>query len=174
MSGITHKSLQGYLKRQSKEELIKQISETYAKFDLVKDYYQGKINSKASDKILQKYKAIIKKEFFPSRGFGKARLSIARKAISDYKKVSSSKEGLADSMLFFVEMGVSFTNAYGDINDSFYNSMETMYERVVSYLAENNIQSKFQARCKSIVDETNGIGWGFHDVLAERYYEYFE
>ena len=48
MSGITHKSLQGYLKRQSKEELIKQISETYAKFDLVKDYYQGKINPKAN------------------------------------------------------------------------------------------------------------------------------
>jgi hypothetical protein len=39
---------------------------------------------------LEKYKAIIKKEFFPARGFGEARLSVARKAVMDYKKLSNS------------------------------------------------------------------------------------
>ena len=173
MSEITLRTLKRYLIQQSKEELIKQIAETFTKFDYVKDYYKGIINPEDNDNILQKYQTIIKNEFFPNRGFGNARLSIAKKAISDYKKVSFSKNGVADIMLFFVEMGVKFTNAYGDINESFYNSMESMYERMLKYITENNIQEKFQARCKKIVDDTRGIGWGFHDGLTDSYYEYF-
>ena len=173
MAEITLNSLKQYLKQQSKEELIKQIAETFAKFDHVKDYYKGIINPEGNNKVLQKYRTIIKNEFFPSRGFGNARLSVAKKAISDYMKVSPSKEGVADIMLFYVEMGVKFTNAYGDINESFYNSMESMYERMLKYVTDNNFQEKFQSRCKKIVDDTSGIGWGFHDGLSDAYYEYF-
>jgi hypothetical protein len=90
MSEITLKTLKRYLNQQSKEEVIKQIAETFAKFDHVKDYYKGIINPEDNDKVLQKYQTIIKKEFFPDRGFGNARLSIAKKAVSDYKKVSFS------------------------------------------------------------------------------------
>jgi hypothetical protein len=61
--------------------------------------------------------------------------SVARKAVSDYKKVSASKFGLADVMLYYVEMGVQFTNAYGDIDEAFYNSMESMYESRKIYCA---------------------------------------
>ncbi len=174
MVGITKKKLKEYLKQKSKEELIKEIIKVCTTFESVRDYYMGKINPEADDKIIQKYKAIIKEEFFPSWGFGKARLSVARKAISDYKKVSFSKKGLADIMLFYVEMGVAFTNFYGDINAPFYDSMESMYERALKYIDKNGIKAKFRKRCKVIVDDTEGIGWGFHDGLSEIYYEYFK
>jgi hypothetical protein len=56
-----------------------------------KEYYQLKLAGNEGDaQVLEKYKAIIKKEFFPARGFGEARLSVARKAVMDYKKLSNS------------------------------------------------------------------------------------
>ena len=173
MKEISLKNLKAYLKQRSKEELINEISNLFTKFEYVKDYYQAKLGH-SNNQVLQKYKDIIKDEFFPTRGFGKTRLSIARKAISDYQKVSGSKESLADIMLFFVEMGVQFTNAYGDINAAFYNSMESMYERAIKFIADQGIQDMFKTRCIKIVEDTSGIGWGFHDGLSAIYYKYFE
>jgi len=174
MAGITNKSIREYLKQQSKEDLIKQIMEICTKFGSVKDYYATRVNPQDDTVIIDKYKAVIKNEFFPSRGFGKGRLSIARKAVLDYGKVSVSKEGLADIMLFYVETGVRYTLSYGDIDEPFYNSMESMYNKALKHIIKNDLAGKFQNRCKSIVDDTEGLGWGFHDNLRDLYDEYFE
>ena len=133
-----------------------------------------RLGGDASGELIAKYKAVIEHEFFPARGYGQARLSIARKAVSDYKRISPSIEGLVDLMLFYVEMGVAYTNAYGDINEPFYSSMETMYERAVELIAKLNMQEQFAVRCKKIVRDTAGIGWGFHDALADIYDEHFQ
>ncbi|HUU41746.1 MAG TPA: DUF6155 family protein [Desulfatiglandales bacterium] len=172
MKGISLTNLKRYLKHRSEEELINEISELFAKFENVKDYYSAKLSPGNRDQILQKYKAIIEREFFPARGFGKARLSTARKAISDYKKVATSKEDLADIMLFYVEMGAEFTTTYGDINEAFYCSMESMYEQAIRYICEQGLQEQFIDRCAKIVEDTSGVGWGFYDTLDELYNEY--
>jgi hypothetical protein len=39
---------------------------------------------------------------------------VARKAVNDFKKVATSKQQVADIMLFYVEQGSRFTNEYGD------------------------------------------------------------
>jgi len=36
--------------------------------------------------VAESYKQTIENEFFPVRGLGKARLSVARKAVNDYKR----------------------------------------------------------------------------------------
>lgn len=87
--------------------------------------------------------------------------------------MSPASEGLADIMIFFVEMGVQFTNAYGDINEPFYNSMESMYERAIKFITDHGIQDMFKTRCKKIVEDTVNIGWGFHDGLSNLYSEFF-
>ena len=173
MKEISLKNLKEYLKQRSKEELIGEISDLFTKYEYVKDYYQVKLGQ-SDGQVLQKYKDIIEDEFFPTRGFGKARLSVARKAISDYQKMSPTSEGLADIMIFFVEMGVKFTNAYGDINEPFYNSMESMYKRAIKFITDHGIQDMFKTRCIKIVEDTVNIGWGFHDGLSNLYYECFE
>ena len=173
MKEISLKNLKEYLKQRSKEELINEISGLFTKFEYVKDYYQTKLGQN-DVQVLQKYKDIIEDEFFPTRGFGKARLSVARKAVSDYQKVSGSKESLADIMIFFVEMGVQYTNSYGDINESFYNSMESMYARAIKFITEHKLQKMFESHCRKIVEDTVNIGWGFHDGLSNLYYECFE
>lgn len=78
------------------------------------------------ESVLQKYKTIIEYDFFPvSEGKNPpARLSAAKKAITEYRKLTSSEVNIADIMVFYVETGVRFTNEYGDIDEAFYISME--------------------------------------------------
>lgn len=38
---------------------------------------------------------------------------------------------------------------------------------------KERILDKFSARAKAIVDNTRNVGWGFHDYLADVYYDYF-
>lgn len=72
-------------------------------------------------------------------------------------------------MLFYVKKGVQFTNSYGDIDGSFYTSMEGMYEQTVKYIVDSKLVSEFIKRCQSVVKDTNGIGWGFHNQLQPTY-----
>lgn len=170
---ITLSHLKKYLKNCSQEELVNEISELFKKFPLVKEYYQIKIYPQSEEQVINKYKKVIEDEFFPSRGFGKARLSVAKKAISEYKKVSQTPLGLVDIMLFYVEQGVKFTKAYGDIDENFYISMEGMYEKAVKSINKYEFRDIFQKRCQKIVKDTSGMGWGFHDALCDIYNEAF-
>ncbi len=173
MKKLTLRELKQYLKNKSHDDLVNDIATLFTRFDAVKEYYTMHLGGTHSPHLLDQYKSVIRQEFFPARGYGDARLSVARKAVNDYKKVSDSREGLVDLMLFYVEMGVKYTNQYGDINESFYSSMERMYEQATKYIADYILQDQFQERRLRIVSDTSGIGWGFHDTLNEIYDEIF-
>jgi hypothetical protein len=174
MAKLTPKQLEKHLNARSHDDLVIDILELFKRLDAVKDFYQLRLSGTPTEEVLERYKAQIKKEFFPARGYGQARLSIAKKPVSDYAKVSDSAEGQADMMLYYVEMGVKFTNAYGDIDEPFYNSMESMYERACKWIAKHELLDEFSGRCLKIVWDTGNIGWGFHDTLGEIYHEYIE
>ncbi len=169
MDKLTLRALKQYLKQRSQEELIADIADLFTRLDAVKDYYQLRLAEKPSAELLDKYKARIKDEFFPVRGFGEARLSIAKKPISEYAKISNSQVGLIDLMLYYVEMGVRFTLTYGDIDEPFYMSMESMYQRALKAIVAANLKDDFETRCYKIVTDTHQIGWGFHDMLSDMY-----
>jgi hypothetical protein len=165
--------LKRYLKERPREELISDIAELFKRFSGVKDYYQLKVYPQGEMEVPARYKKMIEDEFFPARGFGQARLSVAKKAISEYKKVRPSAAGLIDLMLFYVEQGVKFTRAYGDIDEPFYLSMEGMYQKALSLIVRSEMEGSFEGRCRRIVEDTSGMGWGFHDTLSQLYEESF-
>ena len=75
--------LKNHLKETTKEELVKDIVDLFKKSNFVKDYYSIKYYQDNNFSVLNKHKDIIKNEFFPQRGDGKARLSVAKKAITE-------------------------------------------------------------------------------------------
>jgi hypothetical protein len=102
------------------------------------------------------------------------RLSIAKKAVNDFKKASQNKEAVLDLMIFYVETGTKFTNEYGDINEAFYMSMESMHEKVVSLLNKTEdarLIEHFRPRLEAIVKNAEGTGWGYYDNLSDLYGE---
>lgn len=174
MKEITPHQLKQRLTQLPPAQLVDDIIDLYKKFPAVQDYYQSRLAPASEQQLLEKYKAIIQKEFFPTRGFGKLQLAVARKAIAEYQKVSGSIPDLADLMLFYVEMGVQFTETYGDIHGPFYDSIETMYERAAKFVAKHKLKEQFACRFEEIVRKTVSMGWGFHDFLSEVYDEYFD
>jgi hypothetical protein len=159
--------LKSYLMSLEQNALVKEVTELFQKFPVVKDYYEAKLGSDGAA-VLEKYKAIVTKEFFPERGFGKARLSVARKAVNDFKKLSKSPAEAADIMLHYVEQGVRFTGEYGDIDEPFYISMEGMYGDALQLLVKHGLVDFCRDRCESIIKDATE-GWGFRDGLQSLY-----
>jgi len=166
------KDLKTELDRFSPDRLKEEILYLYKNFKQVKEYYDNKSDA-GNDAIMDKYSEIILKEFFPDRGNPKLRLSVARKAISDFKKINKSPVDIAHLMVFYVETGVDFTNEYGDIDYPFYKSMESMFISTLKYMQKNKILPVFKERAEEIVGKTKDIGWGFHDSMVDLYGEYY-
>ena len=103
------------------------------------------------------------------------RISRAKKAISDYSKATGDKIGIIDLMIFFVESGNNYTLQIGDIDQEFYHSLGSMYERAARnvILLPEQEQKEFRERLIEIMESSSGIGWGYHDDLCDTYYEAF-
>jgi hypothetical protein len=123
------------------------------------------------DAIVDKYRKRIVEQFFPKRGQGKLDLRVARRTIRDYRKATSDLAGTIDLMLTYVESGTEFTNQFGDINEAFYNSLESVLDEMVSLLrtAEGAaLYPRFQDRVNRLARIAGGIGWGYGDHVAEQ------
>ena len=164
--------LKKFLKTLTKEELINHIIELDKKYKAVQEYYQLVVHNDVSGAV-GKAKKEIENEFYPVRGMPKMRLSVARKAVTDAKKLNLPPEAIADIMLFYVETGVQFTNDYGDIDEQFYSSMESMYLKALEFMEKNRLLKQFENRALQIVNKTADVGWGFHDTLGDYFYQFY-
>ena len=166
--------LKKVLKDSTREDLIRTIADLYKKNDFVKGYCISKYSESDGSEVLDKHKRIIENEFFPARGDGLGRLSVAKKSISEFKKLSDDKLSIAELMIFYVETGVKYTVCYGDIDGPFYLGMESMYGSALKFIFKNGLVEIFNQRSLDIVNDTVDIGWGFNDGLSETYYSYYE
>lgn len=131
-------------------------------------------NDSILDDALAEAKKKIQNQFFPKRGFGRLNLAAAKSEITAFKKICNVPAKVIDLQLYYVECGIEFTNMLGDINESFYNSMAGMYETVANSLmkaGDLKLIEEFMPRLQQAVDDTGGIGWGFHDDLYDTFSE---
>jgi hypothetical protein len=154
--------------------------DTSALLSLVKDLYDAAPGNRdfiharcqaedSGGKVLESYRSKIVEQFFPKRGFGKLKLAEARKAIRDFRKATGNIPGTAELLMTYVENGVNFTCEYGDIDERFYSSVESALEELASLLRGpgSEVYPQFADRLAKVEDMTHGIGWGFHDFIAE-------
>jgi len=174
MSEVKATELKKFLANLSEVELRGEITELFKLFPVVKEYYKVKLNPAGEKDILEKYKKIIKDEFFPDRGFGKLRYSVMKKALDDFRKISRSPENIAELMISHTEYGVEFTNEYGDIDERFYKNIEGMYEKALKFIFNEHLDQQYGDRLRRIMEAADGIGWGFSDGLCDLYYSYYE
>ena len=167
---ITNTQIKKTIKDCERDECVDIILEIAESCPQAREFLTLKFTENQND-ILEKYKDKVRYEFFPPRGFGRLNLREAKKAISDFKKLCPDKIMVIDLMLFYVENCVEFTNNYGDIDERFYNSAESVYEQAVREvnIAGASAYAKFADRLEAVVNNTSGIGWGFHDCLQDIY-----
>ena len=168
--GLTE--LKRELRKLDKGQLIGLISDLYKKEKSVQQLLDFYVNPNEK-KLFSEYRHNVITAFYPERGY-EIKLHKGRQAITDFGKYGPSSLLLADLMLVYVETGVSFTNEFGDINESFYSSLESMYVRALKLMQKEGVLNKFASRARAIVNDTRNVGWGFHDYLAEVHYSYYQ
>ena len=164
-----------HLQSLSQEELVEEILKFSKKFKDVKAHYEMDLGgNKKQAAIVEEFKKKNKKQYFPTRGYGDPKAVEIRKIISDFKKISVFPYDIADITLYRVEMAVDFTNAYGDIDERFYDSTANAYEDALKIITKNDLQKYFIERCTKIQNDTSDIGWGFADQIEDLTNEYLE
>lgn len=173
MKNIKITELKKYLNMKSDKELVNEIVDLFKLSSKVKEYYNLKVNPDNEEEMLKDYKNIVQEQFFPSRGNSVLNYKILRDAISNFEKLSTKPENVADLMLTYVENGVEYTITYGDIDETFYNNIARMYNKTVQYILENNLEDKYQKRCQDTMEMSGDIGWGFGIEMEDIYYNSF-
>jgi len=144
---------------------------------LVKDLYEMAVEnrnfiharSEAGGEALETYRSKIVEQFFPAHGFGKPKLGEARKAIRDYRKATGNFPGTAELLMTYVENGTKFTHEYGDMDERFYDSVESVLAELAALLCgeARGLYPQFRDRLARVEQMSENIGWGFHDYVGD-------
>ena len=67
-----------------------------------------------------------------------------------------------------MENGARFTREYGDIDERFYNSVESALTELAGLLRgeARELYPQLQDRLATVEQITSGMGWGFHDFIG--------
>ncbi|MDQ0885140.1 TusA-related sulfurtransferase [Paenibacillus sp. V4I9] len=176
MTKISIPELKKQLKTYKAEELVSIIIDCYKSSSDVKSYIHMMLEPENTEnQLFDEAQKKILHQFYPERGEPKLKLAEAKKAISEFSKLCNNEARTIDLMIYYVELGVDFTNEYGDMYESFYYSMGSMYHNALQKITADNgsgLFHLFRDRLKGIVQDSGGVGWGFHDHLVEVYYAF--
>jgi len=172
---FTMTNLKKELGKKTKKELVQEISALCQKFPQVREYYKMQTDA-AEDvrSVMKHYKNIIEKEFVDgkTRGNPKARFSVAKKAVDDFKKLTKNPELIADMMLTYVESISDFNSDFFPDSEEFYVRPVDMFEDVLKFLEKKDLLDKFQKRAYLIVVNADD-NYGFCDCIQDRYEEVY-
>ncbi len=163
---ISWSGLKAELSKCNPTQLLELISALYSLSTENKRFIEAKVVN--DDSVLEKYREIVSRSISTEAPWLKSHqlsLKTAKKAISDYKKATGNMAGVIDLMIYYVECGNQFTNAFGEIDENFYSSMESMFENALKLMETNNYPDKYVKRLEGIVQDARDIGWGYHDNL---------
>lgn len=180
-SDLKWSDLKKSLQKSDKKELLNVIQELYKYSEDNRRYLLARfIDTEKAPKVLEEYREIVVNEFFPKKGYGELRYSVAEEAIREYSEASGDFEGKMELMLTYVENGVKYTNEYGDIDEEFYDKIYEMLEQFCALLKTPEGQTLyplFGDRLLKIRDDTEELAWGFgdaNDILITEIEEFFE
>jgi hypothetical protein len=157
-----------------KKQLIKLVSDLYYLSKENQAFLHARFA--VGGDALAPYKKTISTCMYPDVYTNKPiEVSKAKKAISSYSKAVGDPLGEAELMTFFVECGNKFTVDFGDIDEAFYEALNRMYRRAIDKVLSlpEDQRNEFQGRLKAIMTSSSKIGWGYHDMLCDDYYEAF-
>jgi hypothetical protein len=156
------------LATQGSAQLLEAVRDLYDLSQENRDFLNARYL--ASESNLEPYKKAIDDAIYPNVYQSKPiRVSVAKKAISQYTKATGDQAGTLELMVYFVERGNQFTVDFGDIDEGFYSSLESMFGRILETLKRSDpeVVERLLPRLVAIRDAAEGIGWGYHDYLCE-------
>jgi hypothetical protein len=166
-------TIQTHLKACSKEELVQMLLDLAKRHPAVEHFLIAKFDPTAPAPDFEDYKAEVRAEFFPKRGFGDGNPSIAFRLLQRVEGEATSPKQVIDFIYYCVETGIEFTATYGDIDEEYYTSFEDLFERAARLAATEKLINEYEVRARRIVKSTDEMGWGFNEGLEHIFRKYF-
>lgn len=166
----TWTAIRQHLKSWESDALIALIKDLHDTSPGNRDFLQARVTAASGgDAALESYRKRVIDPFYPARGEGKLKLGDARKAIREYRKATGDIRGTADLLMTYVENGTRFTSEYGDIDERFYNSLESALDELAALLRgqAREIYQDFSGRLSRVAHEAGRVGWGYGDHVFE-------
>ena len=170
MPAIKWSAIERRLDDMDKPELIELLRDLFKSSDTVRTFLAIRVLGGDGGETLGKYRKRVVGHFFPARGIGKLDLREARRSIREYQQATSDLAGTIELLLTYVETGTQFTNTYGDINESFYSSLDSALIEMADLLCEpagHALYPGLQPRLAKLAGAASGIGWGYGDAVHE-------
>jgi NADH:ubiquinone oxidoreductase subunit H len=150
--------------------VLRLIQELYDLSPANKSFLSARFLAEHDPTQIKPYRKRMTDPFYPTGGFGELNFADARKALAEYEKATGDLRGVIDLMVTFAETGARFTKQYGDIDERFYNAVESMLDKAIKRLETPEgkpLYPQFADRLQRIVKLSDGIGWGFHDNVSD-------
>ena len=162
------KDIKKVLAEFSSKQLLELAQDLYKFSSENKSFFHTRfLDSKDGKVDLAPYKKRIQKAISPESG--RYSLSKGRQAINEFKKATGNIHDTLELMLYYVHCGNNFTLELGDIDEPFYNSMESMFDSMVKKLIQtkdNDLMVEFLEKMEKEYNRVDGIvGWWYPDSL---------
>ena len=148
-----------YLVHLQEEELRAELQQLYGRFAILREYYAMELTD--PKKVIDKYKAGMRKGFFPTRGRGKRGRSVSTKLIKQFAKISIHPKDLVELHLYRAELMTDYIAARRIDSEPFHDSTVKSFEQACT-LAEREVLLDYfragaQALC-GLYEENKRVG----------------
>jgi hypothetical protein len=170
---LTITQLKRRLKELTKEEIIELFIEAVRSNKHTQSFVSVKIQGEnAVIQLLENCKQSIYKQFYPTRGLPKLRVTAVEQAISNMRSVGEGTIWHFELLVYFCEVAVQHIHENWDIFEDMGDFFTDTYEAVIQTLNKEktpDLYEKYQDRLKAIVDTKGCECWGIHDSLEGSY-----
>ncbi|WP_010500077.1 DUF6155 family protein [Paenibacillus elgii] len=170
---LTPTQIKRKLKECSKDELIILLYEVVKANKEAQAYISVKLQGEpALLEILNASKEQIYKEFYPTRGFPKLRVTKVKQVLSDIKTIGKGTILPFELLVYFCEVAVQYIHEQGDTFEDMGDCFTDAYEEVVQILNNEktpDLFKQYKDRVQAIVNTPGCECWGIHDSLNGSY-----
>jgi len=141
------------LRHKSEKELIDEIADLYKKFDAVKRYYKASLLNDDEDVFnysMAKIEKAMQPRFTADTHLPTYKIAEAKKAISEYKKISSNDHGIATLKLFYVAVCINIVNEY-DYIEKVWSSGISTFEDVIKFIKQMDLDADMHKEIERVI-----------------------
>ncbi|WP_420459612.1 DUF6155 family protein [Neolewinella sp.] len=109
-----------YLDHLEEDELRAELQKLYTRFPVLREYYTMELTD--PKKVIDKYKAGMRKAFFPTRGRGKRGRSVSSKLIKRFAAISIYPKDLVELYFYRAELMTEYIGARRVDSEAFHAS----------------------------------------------------
>lgn len=147
---MSKRALKKYLQELDRDALAEQLLDLYNRFGEVKSYYNFAFNPREDD-LMRQAKERIYKEYKPrGRKRPKARRSVAKKYIRQFRLLGMHPSQLGDLMAFNLEIAIEYEKYY-NCPDAFYKSMFIAFKEWIGFIQIERLNQEFSGRKKAVI-----------------------